>query len=389
VLQRLAGNRAVSGLLAGVHGVITLQRKGGTPAAEMVRTAEQNAQLVADIITVIQQLEVGGGAVTESSYDTSAGTKASYASKMQATVPWTLDLLKRHKELRTKFSITMDELKSAQQYVDDVSALWKAVRALPGGSTLEQAKKSAVVTTKLTAAGLDDDDLQRMLTFGNWRSQVISGLETRATAITALHDLSAEELAAEATAAELAAALKPADKRALTEWRKAKKKGKPPAATAADLTAKERTGLETVVGTRQVVGPLRQAGVDTGIGIGAGSAKRYVAQELAHQDKKGISAHWGEDLAAWRRYAIEKSIPEIGEKLKQASVDDEGMTLGHVSIADAVATIPKKHTTWTDSQVAWEAFKQQNGNKGYADEALQLFERTHTVPAVAAPTTAM
>lgn len=386
MLQRLAGNRAVSGLLAGVHGVITLERKGGTPAAEVVRTAEQSAQLVADIIVVIQQLEVGGGAVTESSYDTSSGTKASYASKMQATVPWTLDLLKRHKELRTKFSITMDELKSAQQYVDDVSALWKAVMALPGGSTLEQAKKSAVVTTKLTASGLDDADLQRMLTFGNWRSQVISGLKTRTTAITALQYLSAEELAAAATAAELAAALKPADKRALTEWRKAKKKGKPPAATAADLTAKERTGLESVVGTRQVVGPLRQAGVDTG--IGAGSAKRYVAQEQAHQDKKGISAHWGEDLAAWRRYAIEKSIPEIGEKIKQASVDDEGMTLGHASIADAVATIPKKHTTWTDSQVAWEAFKQQNGNKGYADEALKLFEKTHIVPAVAAPTTA-
>lgn len=368
-LQRLAGNRAVAGLI----GAITVQRKGGTPKAEGVRTAEQAGALVADILTVIEQMEVGaGGPVTESSYDTSSGTKASYASRMQATLPWTIDLLRRHKELRQKFSITIAELDTAQAYMNAVSAVWSSVMALPAGTTPEQAKQDAAVTAKLGPSGLDDADLQRMLAYGNWRAQVVSGLQERAATVTALHELGAEDLAQQATPGELTAALKPANKRASAEWRKAGNKGKPPAATVADLTAAEREKLEKTIGTRQVVEPLRRAGAAAG--IGAGSAKRYVAQEMAHQDNSRVDAHWGEDKAAWRRYAIEKSAPGIGAKIKQAAVDGEGMTLGQVSIADAVATISANHLDWTDDQVAWEAFRRQNGDKGYADRALKIFQ---------------
>jgi len=395
-LQRLAGNTAVTGLLDGRDAhhvdpasapVPTLQRKASPSAGtEVVRTSTQVTQLVADILSVIEQMEVGtGGAVTESNYHTSSGIRASYASRMQATIPWTIDLLKRHAELRTKFGVTMAELQSAEKCVAAVSAVWKAVMALPAGTTLENAKKNPTVAAKLPNAGLDDDDLGRMLAFGSWRGQVIAGLPDRAEHIAALKELSAADLAAQASSAELAAALKPANKRALAQWRKAKKKGKPPAATVADLTGPERHKLEVAIGTRQVVEPLRQAGVDAGIDIDAGSAGRYIAREMQHQDNSRVSAHWGEDLAAWRRFGVEKSLPEIGEKIKKASVDDEGMTLGHVSIADAVAAIPRAHKTWDDDKVAWQAFKQQNGDAKYADNAVAIFKRTHVYPAAKTP----
>lgn len=399
-LQRLAGNVAVTGLLTGTvarpgpgalrtavpalavqcaNGGPTTDTKPATPAA-VTRTPEQVAQLVADILAVIEQMEVGkGGAVTESSYRTSSGIRASYASRMQATLPWTIDLLKRHAELRTQFNITLDELTAAEKTMAAVSALWKAVLALPAGTSPEQAKADPKVAAKLPDSGLGDDELGRMLTFGQWRAQVIAGLPSRAERIKELQKLTPDELAAQATAAELATALKPANQRALAGWRKAKQKGKPPPATVADLTEKERHQLEVVIGTRQVVDPLRQAGVDAGLGLDAGSAKRYVVQEMRHQDNPRTSAHWGEDLAAWRRYAVEKSLPELGEKIKQAAVDDEGMTLGRVSIGDAVAAIPRANPTWDDNQVAWQAFKRQNGDSRYADEALAIFKRTHVV----------
>lgn len=360
----------------------TTDTKPAKPATE-TRTPEQTERLVADILAVIEQMEVGkGGAVTESTYRTSSGVRASYASRMQATIPWTIDLLKRHAELRTRFDVTLDELRAAEKTIAAVSALWRAVLALPAGTTLEQAKADPKVAAALPDSGLDDGDLGRMLAFGQWRNEVITTLPSRAERIKELQELSPEELAAQATAAELATALKPANQRALAQWRKAKQKGKPPPATVADLTDKERRQLAVVIGTRQVVDPLRQAGVDAGVGLDAGSARRYVIQEMRHQDNPRTSAHWGEDLAAWRRYAVEKSLPEIGEKIRQAATDDEGMTLGRVSIGDAVAALARKHPTWDDDQVAWQAFKQHNGSAGYADEALTIFKRTHrTTPA--------
>ena len=59
------------------------------------------------------------------------------------------------------------------------------------------------------------------------------------------------------------------------------------------------------------------------------------------------SAHWGEDLAAWRRFAVEKTFPEIAAKIAQAATDDEGMTLGHVQVADDVGALGHAHPTGT------------------------------------------
>ncbi|MER6958047.1 hypothetical protein [Streptomyces sp. NPDC000618] len=406
-LQRLAGNTAVTRLLTGrqtwpeapraerVHGhlgVVTIQRAGGgapatATAAKAERTPEQIERLIADVLRVIVEMEVGGAdkPVTESSYDTSSGTRASYRSRVQATLVWTLDLLGRHKELRDKFGLTTDELATAKECAAAVKAVWQAVMALPAGTTLDQAKADRTVSANLSKTGLDDADLERMRKFGAWRSEVITGLPERPEHIAELNKLSTEELAAQATAKELKNALAPANKRALAEWRKEKAKDKkkrpPPAATVADLTDQERQGLAAVVGDRQVVERLAKAGAGAGIGIGERSAARYVAEQKKVMDTKRGKPHWGEDQAAWLRYAVEKSLPQVGAKMKQAAEDDEGMTLGRMDVKDRVAALigNKSNKALNDEELAWKAFKAHNADEKYADKALPKFKAIHVV----------
>jgi len=158
------------------------------------------------------------------------------------------------------------------------------------------------------------------------------------------------------------------------------KKGAVPPAVPADLTSTERKSLEELIARRLVVAPLEKAGVDAGVGIDAASAHRYVAQEKAHEEKATTSAHWGEDLAAWRRFAVEKTFPEIAAKIAQAATDDEGMTLGHAQVADDVGALGHAHPDWNDNDLAWQAFKRQNGDNKYADDALSFFKQVHAMP---------
>ena len=388
-LQQSAGNRATTALVqrrrpAKARSTDGASKSTAAKVTPVTRTTAQVASLQKDILTVIQQMELAAPkagqrpAVTESSYHTSSGIRASYASRMQATIPWTLGVLSEHPDVRANFGVTTDEIAQATNVITHVDAVWRRVMKPPGMPSLDVAKSDARVAAHLGPSGLDDSDLGRMLAFAGWRHAVEAGLPGLAAKQAELAALNLEELTTQATGAELAKALKPANQRAARAWRIAKKKGRVPPALPADLTASERKGLEGLVAHRLVVAPLEKSDVAAGLGIDAGSARRYVAQEKAHEDNTKISAHWTEDRAAWERFAVEKVLPDVGAKIATASTDDEGMTLGHVQIADDVAAISRAHPTWDDNQLARQAFKKQNGDSGYADTALAIFTRLHT-----------
>jgi hypothetical protein len=277
--------------------------------------------------------------------------------------------------------VTTDQIREATNVITHLDALWDSVMNLPGTASLDVAKSDAAIAKELGPSGLDDSDLGRMLAFAGWSHAVEAGLPKMAPKLDELAGLNLEQLTMVATGAELAKALRPANKRAARAWKIDKKKGRVPPALPSDLTASERKDLEVLIAHRLVVAPLEQAGVTAGVGIDAGSARRYVAQEKAHEDNTKISAHWTEDRAAWERFAVEKALPDIGAKVAAASTDEEGMTLGHVQIADDVAAISRAHPTWDDNELAWRAFKKQNGDKGYADSALAIFTPLHTATA--------
>jgi len=191
------------------------------------------ATLQKDILATIEHMELasakdgGKPAVTESAYHTSSGIRASYASRMQATIPWTTELLERHADLRTKFGVTIEDLGKAKGVMVHVTALWNRLMGLPGTPTLDIARSDAKVAAHLPGSGLDDDDLARMLAFAGWRQTVEAGLPHMATKQAELAALDLDHLVGLATALELAKALKPANRRAARAWKKDKKKGSP------------------------------------------------------------------------------------------------------------------------------------------------------------------
>jgi hypothetical protein len=109
-------------------------------------------------------------------------------------------------------------------------------------------------------------------------------------------------------------------------------------------------------------------------------ANQRAARAWKDREEERPSPARPSDRGRWERFAVGKALPDVGAKLAAASTDDEGMTLGHVRIADDVADI-SRHPDWDDNRLGWRAFRKQNGEKGYADSASAILTPLHAATA--------
>jgi len=178
-LQHTAGNRAVQKLVA--QRAAGIQRQAAPPtaaapapaaasapaAAPAANALPSAAELTTRIVRCIGIWETNRGKDNpnprESGLNTLAGVSASMASVEQATMPYAIDALKAHKDLRQRATpeITFKELQDAEARVAAVPELLSAVAAAAakGQSADDFIKNEAA---KITATGLSSDDVKTM-----------------------------------------------------------------------------------------------------------------------------------------------------------------------------------------------------------------------------------
>lgn len=93
-----------------------------------MRTPQQRAALIQDVLAVITANEVGGRkAATESRLGTSSGHSASYASATQMTPRHALPVLERNPEYAQRFGLSPTDIGCAKQIIAAVVRLWEAI----------------------------------------------------------------------------------------------------------------------------------------------------------------------------------------------------------------------------------------------------------------------
>ena len=147
------------------------------PKVEALAKADEQEvalDLTEKILTAVTMTETNGKAV-ESRLNTSAGLKASYKSKVQATAPWAVTNLKKHESLREQAGLTLKDLNAGEGRMIQGGKVWDAVMRSGETSAADFAKSNAKA---LEAAGLSQGQVNKMMAFRDFRTAVRAGKGT-------------------------------------------------------------------------------------------------------------------------------------------------------------------------------------------------------------------
>jgi len=294
-----------------------VQRKEGDGSEPPAKTPDVST-LAEEALTAIAQKETKQRSI-ESSMDTSAGVKASYRSQVQATASWTMTTLKKLSPAeRKKFGVTKKELNAAEARARAAGDLWTAVMA-SGATSADDVKKDGTVTKALTASGLSEADVDRMIDFRDLR--VVMD-ETTDAALA-----KAEEEKGEA------------------------------------LTYRDRNKVYKTVG-RTVAGHEHNAE----LGMRHTSLRSHIRQDK--EPKR--SAMWREDMAGWQRKAV--GAGPKGAEIEQAATADNGLALGRARITGLVRAYVAANPKATAEQVVHHVARKHNPrSRNYARDVVKIW----------------
>jgi len=262
----------------------------------------------------------------ESILDTVAGVHASMATIEQATMPYAITALKKHKSLRDKATppLTMAELNNAEARCNAVSILLKSVtQSSKKGETPDDFIKDK--TSAVTATGLSNDDVKTMF----------SAVELRTTLDTALTDANT------------------AGKTAKEETQKAKK------------SAKQQSAAEKAAKQKSVNDSIDAIPAEKRLGIGKSSLRAYINKPK----------NWGENRAGWQRKAVSLMPNNLGNRIESVAVSDNGTALAIPVVGSRVtAELAKTPVPSLENIVKTVA---QKNNPGEANYGIHVWETYH------------
>ena len=326
---------------------------GAAPPAQAARTPAQLDALKEDTVQAIAEKETHRRAI-ESSMQTSAGVRASYASELQATTGWTITALLQLDDTRlATFNLTRAELRSAQARAAAAAQVWTAVMATP--AAMDAATWSAVPanTTLLGRSGLTAADMTNMFLFRDLRTAVNAAIpadvNTRAAEILALPLPDVWQLATPNERARVGAP------------------------QVAGMNPARRARLAPVIARRETIATLAASAPATALGIGAPTISAY--------RPAGGGSNFGEDSAAWQRVAAGREPPggtgTVGQRIEDAATQDSGLALGRARIGQIIDTFLAAHPNATDEEVVRDAARHHNPGNPLADTVWGHFQTIH------------
>lgn len=265
----------------------------------------------------------------ESSLDTVAGVHASMATIEQATMPYAITALKKHKQLRDQATppLTLKELNDADARCAAVVTLLASVTSASArGETPDDFIKNK--TKAILATGLSNDDVKTMF-----------------SAVTLKSTLGTAHSNAEAAA-----------KSAKAEAIKGKK------------TPKQQAAAQKAARQKSVNEAIDAIPAADRLGLGEGSLKAYI-------NKPG---NWGENRAAWQRKAVALMPNNIGSRIETIAVSDQGTALALPVIKTRVnAELAKKPVPSLENIVKTVAQKNNPGETNYGKHVWETYIRLY------------
>ena len=327
----------------------------GPGAAPAARTPAQLDALKEDTVQAIAEKETHRRAI-ESSMQTSAGVRASYASELQATTGWTITALLQLDDARlATFNLTRAELRSAQARAAAAAQVWTAVMATPAAT--DAATWSTANATLLGRSGLTAADMTNMFLFRDLRTAVNAAIpadvNTRAAQILALPLPDVWQLATPAERTRVGAP------------------------QVAAMNNARRARLAPVIARRETIATLAASAPATALGIGAATISAY-------RPAAGGS-NFGEDSAAWQRVAAGREPPggtgTVGQRIQDAATQDSGLALGRARIGQIIDAFLAAHPSATDEEVVRDSARHHNPGNPLEDTVWANFQRFHAARA--------
>lgn len=268
-------------------------------------------------------------AARESDLDTFAGMSASMATIEQATMPYAITALKKHKSLRDKASppLTLKELNAAEARCVAVAKLLSLVDGAAGKGTTPEDFISANQDA-ITATGLSEDDVRTM-----FDAVTLKGtLEQARTDIKAAGEKAVEE-----------------------EPNKAKKK----AAKSKAEGEQRQTSIDAI-------------SEEDRLGLDESSLKAYINKPH----------NWGEHRAGWQRKAVEAMPDDVAGRIETIAEADNGTGLASAVVGGRVATELAKEPKPSEEALVKAVGAQNNPNEpGYGDNIWKTYSRLYPQPA--------
>lgn len=304
-------------------------QREGTEAASLPSAEELTSRIARCIGIWETNRGKDNPAPRESDLDTFAGMSASMATIEQATMPYAITALKKHKSLREKADppLTLKELNAAEARCVAVTKLLPLVDAAAGKGTTPEDFISANQDA-ITATGLSDSDVQTMFDAVTLKGTI----EQARTDIKTAGEKAAEE-----------------------EPNKAKKKA-----------AKSKAE-----------GEQRQASIDAiseedRLGLDESSLKAYINKPH----------NWGEHRAGWQRKAVEAMPDNVASRIETVAEADNGTGLASAVVGARVATELAKEPKPTEEALVKAVGAQNNpGEPGYGDNIWKTYSRLYPQPA--------
>jgi hypothetical protein len=326
---------------------------GAAPPAPVARTPAQLDALKEDTVQAIAEKETHRRAI-ESSMQTSAGVRASYASELQATTGWTITALLQLDDTRlATFNLTRAELRSAQARAAAAGQVWTAVMATP--AAMDAATWSAVPAnaTLLGRSGLTAADMTNMFLFRDLRTAVNAAIpadvNTRAAQILALPLSDVWQLATPNERTRVGAP------------------------QVAAMNNARRARLAPAIARRETIATLAASAPATALGIGAPTISAY--------RPAGGGSNFGEDSAAWQRVAAGREPPggtgTVGQRIESAATQDSGLALGRARIGQIIDAFLAAHPSATDEEVVRDAARHHNPGNPLEDTVWGHFQTIH------------
>jgi hypothetical protein len=355
VTAGLGGEHPFEALVAAVNEQVRslLQQPADERQAARIRAAThvlalvKHHALVRDVLRAVARHETGERAI-ESNMRTSAGVRASLASQVQATIPWTITALLQLDEdtLRDRFSLTRAELLVAQNRGVRARQLWDAVHASPAGTTAAQLLADPTNQAHLGASGLTQGEVATMLEFRELRLETQAEQATRRAALEALTH---QQLFDRATPADRSSA------------------GVTTVAALADAARRGR--LVSRAAAREAAHQV------------AATSARPGALGIRETDLFAYArGNWAEDRAAWIRLAVSRD--PAGPRIEAAATADEGRELGRARISRLVRDFTQANPDASDEDVCRHVASRHNPGAGnpYVDAVLGHFRAIRAAP---------
>jgi hypothetical protein len=357
-LQATGGNQAVVRLLASSGGtagaanplVLPVADRGSQPKPEPELKPEpkppqvplpSSAELAERIAQAIGVWETNRGGTEpkphESDLQTVAGIPASMATIEQATMPYLVDALRKHKELRDRAEppLTREEVDAARQRIKAVDALLSSIETAAGAGTSPDAFIKANAT-KISAAGMSEDNVRTMF-----------DAVTLHTTITAAHG-QVEQAAASA-------------------------KTENPEIKSSEIKK---------IRSKTVKKEVAEIPEDQRLGVGDRSLAAYIS-------RRDI---WGENRAAWERLAVQGMANDVGARIESVARAQHGTAVATMVIRDRVDSQRARKPPPTEEELVIAVARQNNSKEhNYGENVWHTYQRLFPVqppsaePASAAP----